>query len=649
MNQIIFTDGIKLPFSLLTKSKIIDFHKQIKHRYPDIVLTLFGCTYKSEDYIESYLTNLDSSSIRSNTLVILSIIHRGPVDSIYTNYLSSCKHKNFPTILLVLDSDPGLYNCWNYSIMISPTEYLGNANPDDIRFPLHDQKCIDRLVSDDSHVAASCLYFSSNYNRSWDVNEYTGCNVGFSGSPGNPVLDDLFSIQNNSVKPNNLFHCMPIWRSSIHDMCGYFNEDRYGTYADWALWLQLFSVSPAKASFIDEILGVYLVAPSSHNRTYSGLALFAQNIYSDLLLPIIEYRKKGIIRIHSNSGNAVSNTLICNILDDQFGSHRSDFNVFAADIAAALQTSSKKNESDQQANQEIRIIPFIEKYFGWGCLPGEAGSTQPQPIREPWVGLFHVPFDYPCFIEPLIAPRNILQSKLFRDSIPSLRYLVFLSESMRRRYLQLYQNTRIPTCSIKFYTNHGEPYQVFDWFLFEKYRRVIHVGDWLRCFRSFYLLDCDLEKIILKKDSTNKYMTQLSENLYGGFDWLARPTGSLKSLSEVRGFEYDFLLSSSIVFVRLFDTSANNLVTECIDRCTPIVINRLPAAEEYLGSDYPLFYDSLADAEALLRDMSLLREGHRYLAGLKDSTQLKRENEAILGLVSSRISESLGFSGFSFE
>jgi len=648
MNKIIFTDGEELSFALLTQSKINLFQDLIQKRYPDITLSLFGCTYKSEKYIGSYLANLDSSSMRSRTLVILTIIHRGPVPSIYSGYFSFCKEKGFPAILLVLDSDPGLYNCWNYSIMISPTEYLGNANPDDVRFPLHDEICIDALTRDDSHIVATCLYFSSNYRNLLDVDGYIGCDIAFRGTPANPTQNDLFRYKDNSVKPSNIFHCMPIWKRSVHEICGFFNEDRYGTYADWALWLQFFSHQQAKASFVNEILGAYLVDPCSHNRIYPNISVFAKNIFSDLLLPVSRCQEQGDLGVSANL-NVLPNTFICNIAEDRFGSHRSDFNIFASDVAAALQPSPTQHSSQYQSDQQLRIIPFIEKYFGWGCSPGEAGSIDPRPILEPWVGVFHVPFDYPCFIEPLIAPRNILQSRLFRDSIPNLRYLIFLSESMRLRYSQLYPHMRIPTCSIKFYTSHGEACQSFDWSLFEKHQRVIHVGDWLRCFRSFYSLKCDLKKIILKKESTNKYMTQLSEYLYNGYEWLARPNGSLESISMVSSLEYDFLLSSSVVFVRLFDTSANNLLTECVDRCTPLVINRLPAAVEYLGSDYPLFYDSLIDAEALLGDMSMLHEGHQYMIGLRKGLHIKKDNEAALQIVSNDISKSLYFNGLIFD
>jgi hypothetical protein len=64
--------------------------------------------------------------------------------------------------------------------------------------------------------------------------------------------------------------------------------------------------------------------------------------------------------------------------------------------------------------------------------------------------------------------------------------------------------------------------------------------------------------------------------------------------------EYDELLSQNIVFVDLFDASANNTVLECIVRRTPIIVNRLEGVVEYLGEDYPLYFSELSEVEGLL-------------------------------------------------
>ena len=83
--------------------------------------------------------------------------------------------------------------------------------------------------------------------------------------------------------------------------------------------------------------------------------------------------------------------------------------------------------------------------------------------------------------------------------------------------------------------------------------------------------------------------------------------------------EYDDFLKDKVVFLHLIDASACNTVIECIARCTPIILNRLPALEEYLGIDYPLFYPNNATQfeittfTRLAFENNTIRKAHVYL------------------------------------
>ena len=80
--------------------------------------------------------------------------------------------------------------------------------------------------------------------------------------------------------------------------------------------------------------------------------------------------------------------------------------------------------------------------------------------------------------------------------------------------------------------------------------------------------------------------------------------------------EYDTLLSKNIVFINLFDASANNTIVECIIRNTPIIVNKLPAIVEYLGNDYPLYFNTLNDVNDILENKKLIFKAHKYLVNL---------------------------------
>jgi hypothetical protein len=89
--------------------------------------------------------------------------------------------------------------------------------------------------------------------------------------------------------------------------------------------------------------------------------------------------------------------------------------------------------------------------------------------------------------------------------------------------------------------------------------------------------------------------------------------------------DYDVLLSQNIVFLDLYDTSANNAVIECIARGTPLLINRHPATIEYLGEKYPFYFDSLKEANEKLNNIDLIRDTHQYLMTFDKKKQITIE------------------------
>lgn len=80
--------------------------------------------------------------------------------------------------------------------------------------------------------------------------------------------------------------------------------------------------------------------------------------------------------------------------------------------------------------------------------------------------------------------------------------------------------------------------------------------------------------------------------------------------------QFDELLTRSIVFLDMYDSSANNAIIECIARNTPVVVNKLPAVVEYLGEDYPLYFNTQIEAESKIKDIELIVEAHEYLKSM---------------------------------
>ena len=84
--------------------------------------------------------------------------------------------------------------------------------------------------------------------------------------------------------------------------------------------------------------------------------------------------------------------------------------------------------------------------------------------------------------------------------------------------------------------------------------------------------------------------------------------------------DYDDLITQNIILVDVYDASANNSVLELMSANAPFFAKRVPAIEEYLGKEYPMFFENLSQVESILANEEklndLYRETHEYLKNL---------------------------------
>ena len=151
-----------------------------------------------------------------------------------------------------LDKDPGLYPAWNFSIQNTDGDFLTNWNVDDRKTPWSLEAMRDSLVlNSDIDLVYGDTVVSSVPNEAWSqaLTKHTYiCNETNSWK-------DL--LQNNNP------HCMPMWRRSIHDRFGYFNED-YLTASDADLWLKA-AKGGSRMKKIDDIMGIYYYNPTGRS------------------------------------------------------------------------------------------------------------------------------------------------------------------------------------------------------------------------------------------------------------------------------------------------------------------------------------------------------------------------------------------------
>jgi hypothetical protein len=260
---------------------------------------------------------------------------------------------------------------------------------------------------------------------------------------------------------------------------------------------------------------------------------------------------------------------------------------------------------------------YVEQTF---CRQPEAMIYQ-----EPWIGIFHHPLNIPEFATPPEPLPEMLAGDAFQQSLPQLRGAIALSNYLAKELREL---LNVPVWVIRHPSEIPEHGWSFDRYLESEPKKLVQLGWYLRNTRAIYQIPklrdhCKL-RFLPKRKQLIDYDQRVS-NMW--FETERRVEyGGVTEFGYVPAQDYDETLNTSVVLTELFDASANNVVVECIARRTPIVVNRHPATVEYLGADYPLYFNELPEVPQLLQPDRVLA-AHRHLMSL-DRTWLHGESFA---------------------
>lgn len=268
-----------------------------------------------------------------------------------------------------------------------------------------------------------------------------------------------------------------------------------------------------------------------------------------------------------------------------FNHHRSGWN-FCKNLI--------KNYSDPSG---ILCINYADGFFGKGEF-----------VKEPWIGFFHnTPFhpenyrdiyDFNLGKNGATNPlSNLICLPNFRQSLKYC-YGIFTLCNYTTNYFK--NRIKVDVETIYHPTEFVETQ--FDINKFKKNSQVYTIGHWMRNFQSTYDIISPYPKYIL--------------DIFGILEKInLEKNNSVTIVSALKNSEYDELLSRVIVFIDLFDVAACNTIIECIVRNTPIITRRLAASEEYLGKNYPLFFESFSEIESVLK-LEKIIEAHKYLLNM---------------------------------
>lgn len=165
-----------------------------------------------------------------------------------------------------LDKDPGLYAAWNIATQLCSAAIIGNWNIDD-RKNIHSLEILLNAFKIDPilDIAYGITYVSTIANERYEDNSY------------NKIYPCLPHSFENLIR-NNSPHCMPLWRKSLHDRFGYFNES-YLTASDGDFWLRC-AAGGAKIKMVNHPVGLYYENPSGRSTNPETLQQMISEVQS---------------------------------------------------------------------------------------------------------------------------------------------------------------------------------------------------------------------------------------------------------------------------------------------------------------------------------------------------------------------------------
>lgn len=211
-------------------------------KYPSV--TCFCPLYKGDAFIKDYMEDMLRQTIFKDVefYILDCSSPEHEIDTIF-DYL---KYDNITYERI--EEDPGVYASWNLCIKNTKSDFLTNWNVDDRKSPWSLEVMRDFLtVNKNVDICYGETLLSNIANENWLNNTST------TAYPCNETnhWKDLLS--------NNNPHCMPMWRRSIHEKVGYFDEN-YKTASDADMWLKA-GKAGSIIKKIHQIVGIYYKNP----------------------------------------------------------------------------------------------------------------------------------------------------------------------------------------------------------------------------------------------------------------------------------------------------------------------------------------------------------------------------------------------------
>jgi len=268
---------------------------------------------------------------------------------------------------------------------------------------------------------------------------------------------------------------------------------------------------------------------------------------------------------------------------------------------------------------DIQLIDICEKHFGWDRLTMD--DTQK------WIGMVHLTPTSPEGAENI---NTILKNSTFVENFKNCKNILTFTNYLKLYIENTFKFNNLNSLHHPIYINIKDKFSITD-YINNNDKKIIQIGQQLRILKTFYLLKFS--------NHTKLWLTGIS-NANDNKQLLNRAKSEL-NIENITDYNvntlfvdntiYDNLLKNNVLFMHVYDSSANNAILEAIVYETPIVCNRHPAIEEYLGKDYPLFFDNIVDVNDEFISDKRIELTNDYLKNLnKDIFSYKTFNNNLL-------------------
>jgi len=244
-NEEEITDTFLSHFDLIDKT-LQELNKINNNEIPKI--SLITSVFNSAEHIEQLMEDVTKQSVFETNCewVILNVNQEGDkehevIQSFVDKYPNNIIYQR-------LDEDPGVYGVWNKAIELSSGDFITNMNCDDRRAPnaLEIQAKM-LLLNPDASLVYNDSYVVQKANTRWEDVKDKSQRYNF----------EQFSKE--AMLRGNLPHNNPMWRRTLHEKHGDFN-DSYRSAGDWEFWLRC-AFEGEKFVKAPSILGVYYFNP----------------------------------------------------------------------------------------------------------------------------------------------------------------------------------------------------------------------------------------------------------------------------------------------------------------------------------------------------------------------------------------------------